>query len=55
MRIQEVKFNTKEKAEKCLQKLGSRGIDIMTIEYKEQFWGYYVHYWTDGKAGRGTY
>lgn len=43
--ILSVEFNTREKAEKCLKSLGTRGIDIMTVIYKgKQLGGFIVHY-----------
>lgn len=42
--ILDVKFNTKEKAERCFNLLGGRAIDILTIKYKEEVYGYFVHY-----------
>lgn len=43
--ILDVEFNTEEKAKKCLELLGTRGIDIMTIIYKEtRISGFIVHY-----------
>ena len=42
--ILDVKFNTKEKAERCFNLLGDRVIDIFTIKYKEEVYGYFVHY-----------
>lgn len=42
--ILDVKFNTKEKAERCFNLLGIRAIDIFTIKYKEEVYGYFVHY-----------
>lgn len=44
--IESVKFNTEEKAQKCLKLLGKRGIDVFSIEYKGKISGYWVHYWT---------
>lgn len=43
--ILSVEYNTREKAERCLQSLGKRGIDIMTINYGgKQISGFIVHY-----------
>lgn len=43
--ILDVEFNTKEKAEKCLESLGKRGIDIMVVKYDEKkISGFIVHY-----------
>lgn len=42
--ILDVRFNTREKAEKCFNLLGIRAIDIFTIKYKEEVYGYFVHY-----------
>lgn len=45
--ILSVEFNTREKAERCLKSLGTRGIDIMTIMYAgKQVGGFIVHYFT---------
>lgn len=44
--INEVKFNTKEKATKCYHLLGKRAIDIFTIEYEGIISGFWVHYFT---------
>ena len=42
--ILDVKFNTREKAEKCFNLLGSRAIDIFTVEYNNEVSGFWVHY-----------
>lgn len=43
--ILSVEFNTREKADKCLKLLGTRGINIMRIMYKgKQIGGFIVHY-----------
>lgn len=42
--ILDVKFNTREKAERCFNLLSDRAIDIFTIQYKEETYGYFVHY-----------
>ena len=43
--ILSVEFNTREKAERCLESLGTRGIDVMTIMYKgKQIGRFIVHY-----------
>ena len=42
----DVKFNTKEKANRCFKLLGDRAIDIFTIEYKGNAYGYWVHYFS---------
>jgi hypothetical protein len=42
--ICDVKFNTKEKANRCFKLLRDRAIDIFTITYKENVDGYWVHY-----------
>lgn len=45
--ILSVEFNTKEKAERCLKSLGTRGIDVMTIMYGgRQISGFIVHYFS---------
>lgn len=47
--IETIEFNTRDKAEKCLDALGERGIDIITIHYNdEQLSGYIVRYFTQG-------
>lgn len=43
--IHDVKFNTKEKAQKCLSLLGKRGIDIFSIVYDGTISGFWVRYW----------
>lgn len=40
-----VKFNTKEKAQKCLSLLGKRGIDVFSIVYDGTISGFWVRYW----------
>lgn len=43
--ILDVKFNTKEKAQKCLSLLGKRGIDVFSIVYDGTISGFLVRYW----------
>lgn len=48
-----VKFNTPEKAARCIEALGNRGIGVVTIRYKGTADGYWVHYFTaDRKDSR---
>ena len=41
--IENVKLNTKEKAQRCL---GRRGLYVMSFKYKGTIDGYYVYYVT---------
>lgn len=43
--ILDVKFNTKEKAQKCLSLLGKRGIDVFSIVHDGTISGFWVRYW----------
>lgn len=42
--IECIKLNTKEKAQKCLNCLGRRGLYVMSFKYKKNNDGYYVYY-----------
>lgn len=44
--IENVKLNTKEKAQQCLERLGRRGLYVMSFKYKGTTDGYYVYYVT---------
>lgn len=44
--IENVKLNTKEKAQRCLGCLGRRGLYVMSFKYKGATDGYYVYYVT---------
>ena len=44
--IENVKLNTKEKAQRCLGRLGRRGLYVMSFKYKGTIDGYYVYYVT---------
>jgi hypothetical protein len=44
--IENVKLNTKEKAQQCLGRLGRRGLYVMSFKYKGTTDGYYVYYVT---------
>lgn len=44
--IENVKLNTKEKAQQCLGRLGRRGLYVMSFKYKGTIDGYYVYYVT---------
>lgn len=49
--ILSVEFNTREKADRCLKSLGTRGIDVMTIWYNgKQIGGFIVHYFKQQKS-----
>lgn len=44
--ILDVKFNTKEKAKRCLSMLGDRGIDVFSIVLIDgSVSGFWVRYW----------
>lgn len=49
MRIESIKLNTREKAERIYKLLGVRGIDILTIEYRGEILGYYLSYFVREK------
>lgn len=44
--IENVKLNTKEKAQQCLGRLGRRGLYVMSFKYKGTTDGCYVYYVT---------
>lgn len=44
--IENIKLNTKEKAQQCLGRLGRRGLYVMSFKYKKTTDGYYVYYVT---------
>lgn len=44
--IENVKLNTKEKAQRCLGRLGRRGLYVKSFKYKGATDGYYVYYVT---------